>query len=58
MQNNVQIQKPQTEVKRIQSRVLTQELTQQEINEVSGAGCSPTGKLTKKLIQIDVHCTF
>jgi hypothetical protein len=58
MEHNAQIQKTETEVKRIQSRVLTQELTQQEIDEVSGAGCSPTGKVTKKVVKIDVSCTF
>lgn len=36
--------KQDIEIKRIQTRVLSQELTGDEIDSISGAGCAPTAK--------------
>lgn len=50
-------------IKRIQSRVLSQELTAEEIDSISGAGCAPTAKLKtdskgKKYPVVDVSCSL
>lgn len=52
----------QTEIKRIQSRVLAQELTPQEIEMVAGAGCETTTSFYwdngVRKVDGDVECKF
>lgn len=55
--------KQDIEIKRIQTRVLSQEMTGDEIDSISGAGCSPTAKRGtdskgKHYPIADVSCSF
>lgn len=52
----------ETEIKRIQSRVLAQELTQEEIDLVAGAGCESTTSFYwtngERKVDGDVECKW
>lgn len=54
--------KDQLEIKRIQSREIAIELTEAELEQASGAGCTPTKDIAyrngKVQIALDNNCAF